>query len=281
MKPLLDRTVLVTGSGQGIGKALAIALANAGANLVMVDIAHGALQTTAQELEREGRSILAMPGDICDELSMQQVLEKATEAFGGIDILVNNAAIGPERAGAKYLTEPKKFWEIEDNLWLAMLRTNVFGAQLLSRLCVPGMLTRRWGRIVNITTSLDTMFRPGTGGYGPCKAALEALSRIMSHDLEGSGVTANVLLPGGPVNTDMIPTDSGLSREDLIQPEQMCDPLIWLCSSDADDVNGIRVIARRWRNDLPSAQRLSLASAPVAWPQLGAQSMFPQMNPAT
>jgi ABC-type nitrate/sulfonate/bicarbonate transport system substrate-binding protein len=137
------------------------------------------------------------------------------------------------------------------------------------------MLQKRWGRIVNITTSLDTMYRQGTGGYGPCKAALEAASRVMASDLADSGVTANVLVPGGPVNTRMIPTVSGFEPGKLIQPETMCAPLIWLCSEEANHVNGVRIVAQKWKPDVPLDKRLAEASAPIAWPQLGAQSVFP------
>ena len=76
------------------------------------------------------------------------------------------------------------------------------------------MIARGWGRVVNVTTSLDTMFLPGSGSYGPSKAALEANTRIMSSDLADTGVTANVLIPGGPANTRMIPDRMG-ARDEL------------------------------------------------------------------
>ena len=90
------------------------------------------------------------------------------------------------------------------------------------------------------------MYRAGAGCYGPSKAALEAHTHIMAHDLEGTGVTANVLIPGGPVNTRMIPVASGVDRGELIQPTVMREPVVWLCSDDSDGVNGMRFIALRW-----------------------------------
>src|SRR5438132_7038777 len=89
---------------------------------------------------------------------------------------------------------------------------------------------RGWGRIVNVTTSLGTMLNAGSPTYGPSKAALEALSAIMAKDLDGTGVTVNVLVPGGVTNTPMISDEAGYDRDKLIQPEVMVPPLLWLVS---------------------------------------------------
>jgi NAD(P)-dependent dehydrogenase (short-subunit alcohol dehydrogenase family) len=269
------KTALLTGAGQGIGRSLAVGLAEAGLNLVIVDIDGDALKETATQVERQGGRVLPKVMDVTDAAAASALQAEASLAFGCVDVLVNNAAVGPERISARYLTERPKFWDVSDELWLLMLRVNVFGPQLLARTFVKGMLQKRWGRIINITTSLDTMYRQGVGGYGPCKAALEAATRIMAQDVEGTGVTANVLVPGGPVNTRMIPSENGLPADQLIQPQQMCAPLIWLCSDDSNQSNGIRVIANKWKIELPLERRLAEATAPTAWPQLGAQSAFP------
>jgi NAD(P)-dependent dehydrogenase (short-subunit alcohol dehydrogenase family) len=280
MVTLKDKTVLVTGSGQGIGRALALAVAEAGANVVIADVDGEALAETTRQIEQLGARVFARVMDITDATSADSLHEDAKAALSRVDVVVNNAAVGPERISPRYLVEKPKFWEISDQLWLTMLRVNVFGAQLISRTFVRDMLENGWGRIINITTSLDTMYRSGVGGYGPCKAALEAASRIMAQDLEGSGVTANVLVPGGPVNTRMVPAENGFPADQLIQPAQMCAPLVWLCSDEADGINGLRIIAKNWDSDLPADRRVRAASAPVAWPQLGAQSAFPT-SPAT
>jgi NAD(P)-dependent dehydrogenase (short-subunit alcohol dehydrogenase family) len=272
----LDRkTVVITGAAQGIGRSLAIGVSAAGARLVLADIDGAALRNTAKQIEDHGGTVLSRELDITDSDSVERLQAEAKKQYGGVDVLVNNAAIGAERISPRYLIDKPKFWDVSDHVWLAMLRVNVFGAQLMSRIFVGDMLQKRWGRIVNITTSLDTMYRQGTGGYGPCKAALEAASRVMASDLADSGVTANVLVPGGPVNTRMIPTVSGFEPGKLIQPETMCAPLIWLCSEEANHVNGVRIVAQKWKPDVPLDKRLAEASAPIAWPQLGAQSVFP------
>jgi NAD(P)-dependent dehydrogenase (short-subunit alcohol dehydrogenase family) len=272
---LTGKTVLVTGAAMGIGRSFALGLAEAGADLVLVDVAEDALDDVTSTTEKAGARVLSAAVDISNPGRVAELEKSVRQAFGRVDVLVNNAAIGPEKNSPRYLTDKPKFWTTPDDLWLSMLRVNVFGAQLMTRTLVHGMLDRGWGRIVNITTSLDTMYRQGIGAYGPCKAALEASTRIMAQDLDGTGVTANVLVPGGPVNTRMVPPESGLEAAELIQPEQMLAPLLWLCSPSADSVTGIRIVAQKWREDLPIEARLQQASAPVAWPQLGAQSLFP------
>jgi 3-oxoacyl-[acyl-carrier protein] reductase len=275
MRPLDRKTVLITGAARGIGRSLAVGVSAAGARLVLVDIDGAALQDTAKQIEATGGAVLSKAMDVTEPSSVEALQTEAKKRFGGVDILVNNAAIGPERISPRYLVDKPKFWEVSDQVWLAMLRVNVFGPQLMSRIFVGDMLQKKWGRIVNITTSLDTMYRQGTGGYGPCKAALEAASRVMASDLADTGVTANVLVPGGPVNTRMIPAASGFQPDKLIQPETMRAPLIWLCSDEANHINGVRIVAQKWSPELPVDQRLAAASAPTAWPQLGAQSLFP------
>jgi NAD(P)-dependent dehydrogenase (short-subunit alcohol dehydrogenase family) len=275
MANLSGKTVLVTGAAMGIGRSLAMGLHAAGANLVLVDVMRDPLEALRMEIEAGGGNAYAAAMDISDAEAAHALRNQVQQSFGQVDVLVNNAAIGPEKNSPRYLAEKPKFWTTRDDLWLAMLRVNVFGAQLMTRVFVDDMLSQGWGRIVNITTSLDTMYRPGIGAYGPCKAALEALTRIMAQDLEGTGVTANVLVPGGPVNTRMVPAESGLMPSDLIQPAQMQAPLLWLCTEEANTVNGMRFVAQKWNADSPSDVRLRNATAPVAWPQLGAQSVFP------
>jgi NAD(P)-dependent dehydrogenase (short-subunit alcohol dehydrogenase family) len=100
---------------------------------------------------------------------------------------------------------------------------------------VPEMMLQSWGWIVNVTTSLGTMINAGYPTYGPSKAALEALSAIMAKDLDGTGVTVNVLVPGGVTNTPMISDEGGFDRAKLIQLEVMAPPLV---SANAKGIHG-------------------------------------------
>lgn len=274
---LRGKVVMMTGAGRGMGRAMSLGLARAGACVAMIDIDEDVLVAAAAEAAEIGGQGCALPivADVANRERARRAVALAIEHFGHLDALVNDAVVGPQRIGGNFLVNKPRFWELNDDLWRQMLEVNVFGPQLMAKCVAPHMIERGWGRIVNITTSLDTMYMSGAGAYGPCKAALEAHTRIMAQDLEGSGVTANVLIPGGPVNTRMIPRDSGIPRDRLIQPTVMQDPIVWLCSKDSDGINGMRFIAALWDGAKSRKENIETAGAPVAWPQLGAQAIYP------
>jgi 3-oxoacyl-[acyl-carrier protein] reductase len=145
----------------------------------------------------------------------------------------------------------------------------------MARAVVPHLLAQGWGRIIGVTTSMNTMYREGGTPYGPSKAAHEALIAMASRELEGTGVTANVLVPGGMSSTNIIPDDTDYDRASMIQPEVMQSPVVWLASDESDGVTGRRFIGYYWDESLPIEERLEKAGAPAAWPQLGAQSVRP------
>jgi len=273
---LEGKTVLMTGAGRGMGRSMSIALAAAGAKVAMIDIDKDVLAEAANEAENAGGqgSTKALVCDVTDAERAKATVEEVISSFGSIDVLVNDAVVGPERI-PDFFVQPAKFWELEDDLWNAMLRVNIFGPQLMAKTCAPYMMDRSWGRIVNVTTSLDTMYLSGAGAYGPTKAALEAHTAIMASDLDGTGVTANILIPGGPVNTRMIPDASEIPREKLIQPDVMQAPVTWLASDDSNGINNMRFIAALWDDALPRDERLERAGAPVAWTQIPSKAFYP------
>ena len=117
----------------------------------------------------------------------------------------------------------------------------------------------------------------GVGGspYGPSKAGHEALIAIMAQDLEGTGVTANVLVPGGSADTNRIQEETDYDRSALIRPEAMQAPVVWLASEASSQINGRRFIAYYWDESQPIEERLEKSGAPAAWPQLGKQTIHP------
>lgn len=274
---LAGKAVMMTGAGRGMGRAMSIALAAAGAKVAMIDIDADVLADAAKEVDGAGGQGAALPlvADVTSAQKARDALARTLDRFGRLDVLVNDAVVGPERIKPTFIIEKEKFWNLDDDLWQLMLRVNIFGPQLMAKTVVPQMLAQGWGRIVNVTTSLDTMYLAGAGAYGPTKAALEAHTRVMAQDLEGTGVTANVLIPGGPVNTRMIDPANNFPRDKLIQPDVMQKPIVWLASTDSDGVNGMRFIAAQWDASLPREERIARAGAPVAWPQLGSQAVYP------
>jgi NAD(P)-dependent dehydrogenase (short-subunit alcohol dehydrogenase family) len=129
---------------------------------------------------------------------------------------------------------------------------------------VPHMLKAGRGRIVTVTTSLGTMVREGYLLYGASKAATEAAMAVLAADLAGTGVTCNVLVPGGVTNTPLVGPNAG-DRDRMLQPPIMVPPLLWLVSDAAAQVSAKRFIAADWDVSLPPAQAAERAGAPIAW----------------
>ena len=266
-RPLEGRTALITGAGRGLGKAMAEGLAAQGANIALIDPEEDVLTAAVTDVEAAGGQgcAVGISADVTDRDRAQAAIDKTIDAFGEFDILINDAAMGPQFFTDNFAAHQPKFWDIDPELWHRVLTVNAYGPQLMSSVAAPHLVERGWGRIINVTTSLDTMYLRGCGAYGPSKAALEANTRIMSQDLAETGVTANVLIPGGPANTRMIPEATGFDREELVQPEAMRAPVCWLSSDDADDINGMRFIAALWDESLPRSDRIAKAGGPTAW----------------
>jgi NAD(P)-dependent dehydrogenase (short-subunit alcohol dehydrogenase family) len=276
-RPLEGRTVILTGAGRGLGKSMAEGLAAQGAKIALVDLDEDVLTAAVADVEASGGQgcAIAIPTDVTDKDRAQAAIDRTIDAFGGFDILINDAAMGPQFFTDNFVAHAPKFWEVDPELWHRVLVVNAYGPQLMASVAAPHLVERGWGRIINVTTSLDTMYLRGCGSYGPSKAALEANTRIMSQDLAETGVTANVLIPGGPANTRMIPEATGFDRDELVQPEAMRAPVCWLCSDDADDINGMRFIAAMWDGSLPREERIAKAGAPTAWAQIGSLAQRP------
>ncbi|SCG34087.1 short chain dehydrogenase [Micromonospora humi] len=114
------------------------------------------------------------------------------------------------------------------------------------------MLAAGGGRVVNVSVSRSTMHRAGFVPYGPSRAGSEALSRVMAADLRGTGVTVNLLLPGGVTATGMLPPDAVPQGREVLAPDVMGPPIVWLASADAADVHDERIIAvefAQWLRD--------------------------------
>lgn len=274
-RPLEGQTILITGAGRGLGLAMSEGLAARGARIALVDLEEDVLSEAATAVEAAGGQGCALPlaADVTDADRARAVIDETVATFGGLDALINDAAMGPQFFTDDVSGGGPNFWEVDQSLWLRVITVNAFGPQLMASAAVPHMIERGRGRIVNVTTSLDTMYLKGCGAYGPSKAALEANTRIMAQDLEGTGVTANVLIPGGPANTRMITERSGIARDLLIQPDVMPAPAAWICSDEADDFTNMRVIAALWDESLPLAERLEQAVAPTAWTQIPSKAI--------
>jgi NAD(P)-dependent dehydrogenase (short-subunit alcohol dehydrogenase family) len=224
---------------------------------------------------QQGANLITIEADLARDESIGEIVSQAQGRFGVIDILVNNAGVGQATMRSENRQNPIKFWEVTQEQWKLFVAVHTNAPMALSRALVHDMMRQRWGRIVNITTSLGTMIREGSPTYGPSKAALEAFSAIMAKDLDGSGVTVNVLVPGGVTNTGMVPLEAGYDRAQMIQPAVMAPPLNWLVSDAAGGVTGRRFLAVHWDPSLPPDEAAAKAGAPVAWTEIATMPIEP------
>lgn len=254
---LIGRTAIVTGAARGLGKTMALALIRAGANVVFTDLDGDTVKTVAAEAG-VGERAIGLACDITDRVQCQRAVEIAVKTFGGLQILVNNAALGPTHIEMAPKTRSMKFYEADPDAWTKVIETNVSGTYLMAYAATPHLIKSGWGRIINITTSLSTMQRGENSPYGVTKTAIEAETLIWSQDLAGTGVTVNSLIPGGAADTDFVSASTRASiaktGRSLISPDVMIEPLLWLCSTEADDITAARYVGRRWAKSRPPSE---------------------------
>ena len=275
-----QRVAIVTGAAGGIGRAMTRALLAAGIQVAGVDRDRGPLEALAASALERGKAadLLTIQTDLTNDSAAEEITKATRDRFGRIDILVNNAGIGPGAIRPDSWQRPLKFWEITPDQWRRFVAVHTTAPLTLANAIVPEMMRQGWGRIVNVTTSLGTMLNAGSPTYGPSKAALEALSAIMAKDLDGTGVTVNVLVPGGVTNTPMISDEAGFDRAKLIQPEVMVSPLLWLVSDAAAKVTGRRFLGVHWDTELPPEEAAEKAGAPVAWTSIATMPIRPSRS---
>ena len=274
------RVAIVTGAAGGIGRAMTRGLLAAGIRVAGVDRDRGPLEAFAASVREQDKADdpLTIQTDLTSDAATEEITKVTRDQFGRIDILVNNAGIGPGAIRPGSWQRPLKFWEITPDQWRRFVAVHTTAPLALATAVVPEMMRQGWERIVNVTTSLVTMLNAGSPTYGPSKAALEALSAIMAKDLDGTGVTVNVLVPGGVTNTPMVSDEAGFERAKMIQPEVMAPPLVWLVSDAAGKVTGRRFLAVHWDPRLPPEKAAEEAGAPVAWTSIATMPITPSRS---
>ena len=233
MFDLTDKNALVTGASGGIGGAIARALHAAGARVGLSGTRAGALDALAGEL---GDGAFAVPADLSSANGAKTLVKDAEAALGGIDILVNNAGLTRDQLAVR----------MSDEEWQTVLDVNLTAAFRLSQGCLRGMMKKRWGRIVSVTSIVGVTGNPGQVNYAASKAALIGMSKSLAQEVASRNITVNCVAPGF-IDT---PMTEGLSDEQkhnltaripagrLGEPADIAGACVFLASDEASYVTG-------------------------------------------
>jgi 3-oxoacyl-[acyl-carrier protein] reductase len=189
----MKKVALVTGAARGIGRAIAIDLAAHGADVIVnYRTRQDAAEEVAQNIRESGSEAMIVKADVANEQEVKSMVDQAAQKFGGIDILVNNAAI---HRGGRVQKLPSEDWDL-------VIDSILRGAFNCCRCVVPLMVERGWGRIVNISSVAGLHGYPGDTAYGSAKAGLIGFTKSLAKEVAKKGITANVVIPGY-LQTDM------------------------------------------------------------------------------
>ena len=280
MSDLNEKVAMITGAAGGFGQVLVHAFLSAGARVAAVDVDEGRLHELSAAVRSAGANrFLRLRIDIAEYTECERAVAQTRAALGGLHILINNGALGMGVIRADHMTHLIDIEEITPAMWQRFVAVNFTGAWNMTRAAIAPLRAQRWGRIIDVTTSFFTMLRGGFQPYGPCKAGVEAMAAAHAQEFAGSGITVHVVVPGGPADTPMVPPESGFKREQLISPNVMAPPMLFLCSEEAGAITGNRYIASQWDNRLPPAQAEARCRAPIAWSDLAQNPVWPGGKP--
>ncbi len=234
---LSGKTALITGSTRGIGKAIAQYLAKAGARVIITGRDQGRAEEVAKEIAQTyGVETLGVAMDMSEKDSITSAYERIESVFGGVDILVNNAG----------MTKDKLFLRMSLEDWEEVLRVNLTGTFLITSLAVKGMLKKRWGRIVNISSVVGFTGNIGQVNYSSTKSALIGFTKSLAKELASRNITVNAVAPGF-IETDMTSVLSDELKQAYLKniplgrfgkPEDVAGAVLFLCSDYASYITG-------------------------------------------
>ena len=244
---LAGRKALVTGAGRGIGRAIALAFAEEGADVALIARGRAELEEVAAEIEKLNGRTYPIACDITDKVQIMEAVKEAEARLGQIDTLVNSAGIG--------LTH--KFIGHDDEIWERTLAVNLTGVYLVTKEVVPGMVRRKWGRIMNMASFAGRIGAKYMAAYTASKHGVIGLTRALAMEFVNDGITVNAICPAY-VETPMVEaaianmvqktgrTESDARRaleelnpqKRLIQPEEVAAVAVFLATEEAKGITG-------------------------------------------
>jgi 3-oxoacyl-[acyl-carrier protein] reductase len=233
MFDLTGKTALITGATGGIGGAIAASLHARGATVALSGTRKEKLDELAASL---GERAFVVPANLSDPESVAALVPAAEAAMGQVDILVNNAG----------LTRDTLAMRMKDEDWAAVLQVNLTAAFTLSRACLKGMMKRRFGRIVSITSIVGVTGNPGQCNYAASKAGLIGMSKSLAAEVASRGITVNCVAPGfiATAMTDVLPDaqkeklNAGIPMGRMGSSDDIAAAVLYLASAEAGYVTG-------------------------------------------
>jgi NAD(P)-dependent dehydrogenase (short-subunit alcohol dehydrogenase family) len=248
---LFGKVAAVTGAGRGLGRAIALSLAKQGAKVALLSRTLAEVKQVAQEIEADGGQARAYFCDVADAASISAAFEEVKGTVGGVDIFVASAGIAPSAS----------FVKTDLGLWESTMRVNVTGAFLCAKAVIPGMLERKWGRVIFIASTAAKKGYAYTSAYCASKHAVLGLTRSMAIELAESGVTINSICPGfvdtpmTSANIERIVQKTGRSAEEarralevlspqkrLVMPEEVAHVAASLCDENSRGITGQGIV---------------------------------------